>query len=382
VARKRTIRVGTLNNTCASLQATRLVSSLCVTAIIMSQSSMPASSSTEGCAALPSTVRRSRRSRRLRSLVPSMSTTVMSLASDARLSATDEPTWPAPRITILKAGVRAKKHAFYAEPAPESVFFSPGENAERFQLAVQVRAFQTASLGDARDGAVHLREMMLEIGPLEGLAGLAQGEIERQVGLRGAAQELRQHPLRVGDAYFLLQAGEGQIAHCRREILEVARPGEIAQYVECPGRKGSRRTKARFHQLGKHEGRDLRDVLGMFAQSRKRNDDSGERLHQGRVETQRFHQVLRLLRGEGHQSHVALFRARREKREVLLLVPGQQRELPDEQHAAGYLLQQILGRLVERVRRIDPGRVGLLQVARVKLRHHAFFAAHEHRRAC
>src|SRR6266571_1932592 len=303
------MRVGTLNNCCASLQATKLVSSLCVTAIIMSQSSMPASSSTEGCAALPSTVRKSRRSWRPRNLVPSISTTVISLASDTRLSATDEPTWPAPRITIFKAGARAKKHAFYAEPASESVFFSPRENAERLQLAVQVRALETASLGDARDGAVHLCEMMLAVGPLEGLAGFAQGEIERQVGLRGAAYELRQYPLRVRGTYFLLQAGEGQITHRCREILEVTRPGEIAQDIESPGGKGSRRTKARFHQLGEHEGCDLGDVLRMFAQSRKRNDDSGERLHQGRVKPQRFHQVLRLLRRKRHQPHVALFRA-------------------------------------------------------------------------
>src|SRR6267378_2818547 len=169
------MRVGTLNNCCASLQATKFVSSLCVTAIIMSQSSIPASTSTEGCAALPSTVRKSSRSWRLRSLVPSISTTVMSLASDARFSATDEPTWPAPRITIFKAGIRAKKHAFYADFYPESVFFSPGENAERFQLAVQVRTLETASFGDACYGPVHLREMVLEVGPLEGFARLSQG---------------------------------------------------------------------------------------------------------------------------------------------------------------------------------------------------------------
>src|SRR6266581_714992 len=133
-----------------------------------------------------------------------VSTAVMSLASDTKFSATDEPTWPAPRITIFKAGIRAKKHAFYADLYPESVFFSPGENAERFQLAVQVRALETASLSHARDRAVHLCEMMFEVGPLEGLAGLAQGEIERQVGLRGAACELRQHPFRVRDTYLLL----------------------------------------------------------------------------------------------------------------------------------------------------------------------------------
>jgi len=68
----------------------------------------------------------------LRSLVPSISTTVMSLASDSRFSATDEPTWPAPRMTIFKARTREKKHAFYADLYPESVFFSPGENAECF----------------------------------------------------------------------------------------------------------------------------------------------------------------------------------------------------------------------------------------------------------
>jgi len=54
-------------------------------------------------------------------LAPSMSTTVMSLASDTRLSATVEPTWPAPRITIFTTGTGAKKDAFYAElvfPAP------------------------------------------------------------------------------------------------------------------------------------------------------------------------------------------------------------------------------------------------------------------------
>src|SRR5712691_6302679 len=373
------MRVGTLNNCCASLHATKLVSSLCVTAIIMSQSSIPASTSTEGCAALPSTVRKSRRSWRLRNLVPSISTIVMSLASDARFSATDEPTWPAPRITIFKAGIRAKKHAFYADLYAESVFFSPGENAERFQLAVQVRALEPASLGDARYRAVHLRKMMLEVGPLEGLAGLAQGEIERQVGFRGAACELRQHPFRVRDTNLLLQAGERQVTHRRGEILEITRPGEIAQDVEGTGGEVSRRAKACFHQLRKHEGCDLRNVLRMLTQSRKRDDDSRERLHQGRVETLRFHQVFRLLRGEGHQLHVALFRARCEKRQVLLLVPGQRRELTDEQHAAGNLLQQILRRLVEGVRRIDPGGAGLLQIARIELRHHASFAAQQHR---
>src|SRR4030081_1854060 len=191
------MRVGTLNNCCASLHATKLVSSLCVTAIIMSQSSIPASTRTEGCAALPSTVRKSRRSWRLRSLVPSISTTVMSLASDTRLSATDEPTWPAPRITIFKVEIRAKRHAFYAELVSESVFFSPGENAERFQLPVQVRALETASFGNACNRAVHLCKMMLEVGSLESLASLAQRKLERRFGVPRLGFGLAQRSSRV-----------------------------------------------------------------------------------------------------------------------------------------------------------------------------------------
>src|SRR5438477_183826 len=212
-------RQHTSSPACTSLHATKLVSSLCISAIIMAQSTMPSSTSIEGCAAQPSTVLKSRRSWRLRSLVASISTTVMSLASDTRLSATDEPTWPAPRITIFKRGIRAKKHAFYAELVSESVFFSPGKNAEGFQLAVQVRALQTASFSDARYRPVHLCEMMLEVGPLERFAGLTQGEIERQVGLRGPAYKLRQHPFRVRDTYLLLQASQRQVAHRRGEIF-------------------------------------------------------------------------------------------------------------------------------------------------------------------
>src|SRR5260221_6057678 len=115
---------------------------------------------------------------------------------------------------------------------------------------------------------------MLEVGSLESHARFAQREIERQVGLRGAACELRQHAFRVRDTYLLLQAGERQVTHRCGEVLEITRPGEIAQDVEGPGGKASRRTIAGFLQLGKHEGSDLRDVLRMFAQRRKRDDDS------------------------------------------------------------------------------------------------------------
>src|SRR5262252_10777992 len=135
-----------------------------------SQSSMPASTRTEGCAALPRTVRRSRRSWRLRRRALSMSTIVMSFASDTRLSATVEPTCPAPRITIftIRCGL-------------SSVFFPTRVYTQCLQLAVQVGAFQAALLRDPRDRTVLEREVVLEVSALERLARVAQWQVERQV---------------------------------------------------------------------------------------------------------------------------------------------------------------------------------------------------------
>ena len=104
--RIRAIRLGTLNRLAAILQAIMLTSSTSVTAINNSQSSIPASLSTEGWAALPTTVRKSSRALSSLSLAASRSMTVMSLASEARFSATDAPTSPAPRIIIFFIGGR------------------------------------------------------------------------------------------------------------------------------------------------------------------------------------------------------------------------------------------------------------------------------------
>jgi hypothetical protein len=76
----------------AILQATRLVWSDWVTATSISASSMPALLSTEGNAALPVTVRTSRRSASLASAGPFWSTKVTSLISEASASATEAPT--------------------------------------------------------------------------------------------------------------------------------------------------------------------------------------------------------------------------------------------------------------------------------------------------
>ena len=92
LARMRAMRVGVLNICAPSLHATRLVSSLRVTANMRSASCAPARASTVGCAALPTMVRKSSRSWSCFRRTGSVSTTVMSLASEHRLSATDAPT--------------------------------------------------------------------------------------------------------------------------------------------------------------------------------------------------------------------------------------------------------------------------------------------------
>ena len=101
IDRTRTMRVGILKTTCATLQATRLVSSCEVQAISMSVSAAPASASTSGLMPLPTTPRRSKRVSRSRRRTPSVSMTVMSFFSPSRLSATLSPTRPAPKIRIF-----------------------------------------------------------------------------------------------------------------------------------------------------------------------------------------------------------------------------------------------------------------------------------------
>src|SRR4051812_45701108 len=103
----RAMRVGVLKSLAASLHATRFVSSLRVTAKIRSASAAPACSRMRGCAALPAIVRKSRRSCRSFKRASSLSTTVMSFASEHSASATELPTWPAPRMMIFNSQASA-----------------------------------------------------------------------------------------------------------------------------------------------------------------------------------------------------------------------------------------------------------------------------------
>jgi hypothetical protein len=118
-----------------------LTSSLEVTATSMAASSAPACASTEGSEAWPTTVRMSSFSASSRSRWWSVSTTVMSLRSLASAAATEEPTWPAPRIRIFispRGGLRRANHtrAAFAAPAA-SVVSSSGSMPWR---AISTRA--------------------------------------------------------------------------------------------------------------------------------------------------------------------------------------------------------------------------------------------------
>src|SRR5690349_15241006 len=111
------------------------------------------------------------------------------------------------------------------------VFFPPRLYSERLELAIQVRALEAAFLRNARYRAVLEREVMLEVGALERLARVAQGQIERQVDPFRGRGELRQHRLDVVRADLFLERRSGQGAHRGREILQIAGPIEIAQLV-------------------------------------------------------------------------------------------------------------------------------------------------------
>ena len=127
------MRVGTLNRVDAMRHATRLVSSLCVTATSMSASSAPACFSTEGCAAWPRTVRRSKRScnsaRRVGVEVDDGDVVVFGNQAFSQIAAD-------------LAG--AEDDDFQARSLGLQVFVeaTPVPDVQLFQLAVKVRALQ------------------------------------------------------------------------------------------------------------------------------------------------------------------------------------------------------------------------------------------------
>ena len=122
----RAILVGVLYRLAASLQATMLTSSLCVTANNISTSAIPACSSTEGWDAFPTRVRRSKRSCSRRNFSASVSTMVISLSSPTKLSATVEPTCPAPSINICTSIAFQDAQLFHLIEQPMLAICSSG----------------------------------------------------------------------------------------------------------------------------------------------------------------------------------------------------------------------------------------------------------------
>src|SRR5262245_19238262 len=243
------MRVGVLKRFAAILQATRLVSSDCVTAMTMSASSIPASTSVDGNEALPTTVRRSNLSCRSFSRAGWLSTSVMSFCSETRLSASVEPTWPAPRMTIFTTRVSVRRRILFRfRAAGASVLLLRRPQPELLQLAVQVGALEPALLGEPADRAL-AREMVLEVRALERLARLPQRQVERQPGESRFAAGCGQRPGDVVGADLLLEGGERGGAYDLLQLLEVARPAEVAQCVERRRGELPRRAEARLHEL-------------------------------------------------------------------------------------------------------------------------------------
>src|SRR5580698_3371824 len=102
--RTRAIFLGVRYKVQAIWQASMLTSSLLVSATRMSVEAIPAASRIRGLAALPFTVRMSRRSCRSRKISSLVSTTVTSFApSRERWYAAVRPTCPAPKMMIFTA---------------------------------------------------------------------------------------------------------------------------------------------------------------------------------------------------------------------------------------------------------------------------------------
>jgi hypothetical protein len=167
------MRVGTLKTLCASLQATRLVWSLCVTAMIMSASSAPA------CA---DRGRRRIADHRAQSSGPATVPGVARRIDDrdvvffeTRPSATLAPTWPAPENDHFHASPRPAFEAGFLFFAAFAQF-----DIQLFQLAVKMCSLQPGALGQPWSCC-----------PLQGAGGARNRVSRRHRALRAAAGRTR-----------------------------------------------------------------------------------------------------------------------------------------------------------------------------------------------
>src|SRR3569623_1476238 len=342
-----------------------LVSSLLVTARIMSASSAPARRSTSGWAAWPCTPRRSRRSCRSCRRWPSASPTVMSLASETRASATEEPPCPAPRlmnitqlfhprslrarhvthtgwvtplltrcrqVRCLALRDRPRRHRGFAISAVALLrhhlarrrrsainlvprllllrlaFF--GMKAEGAQLAVQMGALHTRLLGHLADAAAGLPQLIFEIGALEILPRLAQRQIEH-LGRRRRPALTRgrgQRGFHFVDVDVVAGAEDQQALHQIFEFADIARPVIMTQAILRGHREATIRQAFLRHDPVDVIAQQFRHVLGMITERRHRERHHRQLIIKIFAETAGLHRGGEIALAGRDDAHVELHR--------------------------------------------------------------------------
>src|SRR5688572_2290144 len=195
-------------------------------------------------------------------------------------------------IRIPSRGGTAKSGNYNAGSGPPRsslLVFAVEPDAELLQLAIKMRAFETDRLGDAADVSAFLRDVVLEVHPLERVPRVAQRKIERQ-SMRGGRRQrhrrwLRQNASDVLERDLVAQRGERKRLHHTLQLGEIAGPVVVAQRIECRGADLTRRYFFRFDHAREDEIREVGHVLPMFAQARDPYRRHRERGVEARVES-------------------------------------------------------------------------------------------------
>src|SRR5262249_50714657 len=220
-------------------------------------------------------------------------------------------------------------------------FATPDRQAERLQLAVEVRALEARALGDARHAAVLAREQLLEIHALEGFPRLAVGAIEsdlRHTGMRAACGE---GSLDVLQLDLFLEGGERKVLHDAFQLGKVSRPGVVAQGVQRRDGQAPPRAEAALDQLRQHQRGEIRNVLGELAQRRQAESELAEARAELRIEFVLLGKRAQVERGKGNDAYLVLLGAREEEVEVALLGAAEMRQVRDEEHSASRPAEQL-----------------------------------------
>ena len=151
-------------------------------------------------------------------------------------------------------------------------------DAERPQLAIQVRAFHAHALGELPHLAVAQQQLLLQIGALELLAGLAQRQreqvlLDQRLDTRRLGREL---PFDFLEPDLLAAALQEQALHEILELAHVVGPGVVAQPVLGGDAEFAELQAFAVHHAIDVVAQQVGHVFGVFTQRRHPHDERVE----------------------------------------------------------------------------------------------------------